>query len=333
MLSLFPGYLPAGRGPFTSEDTTALSRQIRDDAGRYQPGSVLERAVEEGLLEPSGEPSLFRYEIDRAGETITGLVGVCRAADLVPHEGTIAHVPDEPAPVVEIRPILALVEQALPFLEASGPGVVAIEPDGTRHSVVPVERRTPLDLGAPVVADGHHRRRAAMATRGADAAVLTLVVGDAGASLEAGTFHRVFPHAGALPLGASDLFDVESLPAPVPRPGSLVWLDGRSGRAFVLTPTADALATMHGPLRASPAAVAQALLYPLIGLQEHEAEHAGTLEEAVETLPPEGGVLLLPPVDIGAVITAARSGTLLPPKASRFRPKPLRGMVLRAVDD
>ena len=142
----------------------------------------------------------------------------------------------------------------------------------------------------------------------------------------------MFPEAGHLPLGASDVFDVEPMPSPEPVPGALVWVDGASGRSFVLTPSRDALGGVREPLRASPAAVAQALLYPLIGLQEHEAVHAGTVEEALADVPPSGGALLLPPVEIAGVIAAARSGTLLPPKASRFRPKPLRGMVLRPVE-
>lgn len=294
---------------------------------------MLKQAVAAGLLTVGDGVSLYRYQIETDEAVITGLVGVCRAADLVPHEGTIASAPDEPAPSIEIRPILALVEEPLPDLEPVGDIVQSVEPGGARHSIVAVDHTTPLDLAAPVVADGHHRRRAAMATRGPEATVLTLVVGDSGSGLEAGTFHRVFSHAGSLPLGASEVFDVEPLPSPEVVPGSLVWLDGESGRVFALTPTSAALGSMHGPLRESPAAVAQALLYPLLGLQEHEAEHAGSTEEALAALPSRGGALLLPPVEIQAVIVAARSGTLLPPKASRFGPKPLRGLVLRAVEE
>ena len=330
MLSPFPGFLPAGRGPFTSEETTARSRRIRDDAGRYQPDQVLEEAVRQELLQPASPPALFRYDFEHADVAISGLIGVCRAADLVPHEGTVSSAPDTPAPVVEIRPILALIEGPLPAANPVADAVEAIAPDGTRHSVVAVDLEG-QDLGLPVVADGHHRRRAAMATRGPDATVLTLVVGDGGAGLDAGTFHRVFPSARSLPLRASDVFEVEPIPSAEPVAGSLVWLEGTSRRSFRLTPTTEALATVRAPLRASPAAVAQALLYPLLGLQEHEAVHFAEASEAVASAPRDGGSLLLPPVEIDAVIAAARAGTLLPPKASRFRPKPLRGLVLRSV--
>jgi hypothetical protein len=331
MLSPFLGYLPAGRDPLTSDGIATRSRRIRDDAGRYQPDLVLDQAVADGDLVAPGRASLFRYEITRESlPTITGLVGVARAADLVPHEGTVASAPDETAPSVEIRPILALVEGPLPAPPPLGGPVTAIEPDGAIHTLVPVDHGE-LTLDAPVIADGHHRRRAALSTRGAEATVLTLVVGEAGAGLEAGTFHRVFPHAGPLPLSASEVFEVEPMPSPAAVPGALVWLDGGSGRVFLMTPTPDALARVREALRASPAAVAQALLYPLLGLQEHEAMHAGTVEEAVAEVSSSGGTLLLPPVEIAAVIRAARTGNLLPPKASRFWPKPLRGMVLRLV--
>jgi len=331
MLSPFLGYLPAGRDPLTSEEITARSRRIRDDAGRYQPGQALDEAVADGDLVAPGRASLFRYEITRESlPTITGLVGVARAADLVPHEGTVAAAPDEPAPSVEIRPILALLEGSLPTAPPLGDPVTAVDEEGAVHTLVPVDLGD-LTVDAPVVADGHHRRRAALSTRGADATVLTLVVGDGGAGLEAGTFHRVFPNAGPLPLAASEVFEVEALPSPAAVPGALVWIDGASGRVFLMTPTPEAIAGVREAHRGSPAAVAQALLYPLLGLHEHEAVHAGTVDEAVADVPSSGGVLLLPPVEIAAVIRAARAGNLLPPKASRFRPKPLRGMVLRLV--
>lgn len=332
MLSPFPGFIPTGHGPLSSAVAATIARQIRDDAGRYQPGPVLERAVSLGQLDRSPGPVLYRYEIDQAGrEAIVGLVGVARAADLVPHEGTIFGITDHPAPAVEIRPILVLVDDALPDLPAAGPTVEALEASGTRHTLVAVEHGD-LPLDRPVIADGHHRRRAVMITRGQDATLLTLVVGNGGAGLEAGTFHRVFTEAGRLPAEAGKAFEVEPLPAPAVLDDALVWLDGDSGRAFSLRVRPEARREIPEALRASPAAVAEALLYPLLGLHESDAIHVASWELAVEGVPLSGGAVLLPDVDIGAVIAAARSGRLLPPKASRFRPKPIRGLVFRVVD-
>jgi len=42
--------------------------------------------------------------------------------------------------------------------------------------------------------------------------------------------------------------------------------------------------------------------------------------------------ILLPRVPIPAVFAAASAGTMLPPKGSRFHPKPVRGLVVRARD-
>jgi hypothetical protein len=332
MLSPFPGYVPAGRGPLSSADAAAYSRRIRDEAGRYQPDQVLERAVADGVIEPPVGRRLFRYEIRRKGhDTVIGLVGVARASDLIPHEDTIEESPGHAAPRVEIRPILAIVEAPLPELSPTGRSVVAIEDDGTEHEVVPVDPR-PLPFVDAVIADGHHRRRAAMATKGGDATVLTLVVGDRGAGLQAGTFHRVFDRATPLPATAGKRFEVEPLPSPGVVEGALVWVEGASGRAFSLRPLPAAAATVHASVRRSPAALAHVLLYPLLGVTERDATHTGTWEAAIVDIPRSGGALLLPDVAVEAVIAAARAGRLLPPKASRFHPKPLRGMVLRAGD-
>jgi hypothetical protein len=332
MLSPFPGYVPTGQGPLSSAGAATFSRRIRDDAGRYQPGPVLEQAVSLGHLHEPSEPTLFRYEIDQPGcEPIVGLIGVTRAVDLIPHEGTVFGITDHPAPVVEIRPILALVDGPLPNASAVGPSVQAVEASGTSHTLVAVEHGG-FDLDRPVVADGHHRRRAVMVTRGSDATILTLVVGNSGAGLEAGTFHRLFAEAERLPASAGEVFEIEPLPVTAVVEGALVWVEGESGRAFTLRARPEAASKVPEALRGSPAAIARALLYPLLGVDEDKAVHVASWELAVEGLARSGGALLLPDVDIGAVLAAARGGLLLPPKASRFRPKPLRGLVLRVAD-
>ncbi|MDP2623882.1 MAG: DUF1015 family protein [Actinomycetota bacterium] len=291
---------------------------------------MLERAVADGLIVPSAGRRLFRYQIRRrAHDTVVGLVGVARATDLIPHEDTIEESPGHSAPRVEIRPILAIVEAPLPELSPLGRPVIAIEDDGTEHELVAVDAGAPLLFANAVIADGHHRRRAAMATNGADATVLTMVVGDRGAGLEAGAFHRVFGRATPLPSAAGQTFEVEPLPSPTVVEDALVWVEGASGRAFSLRPLPAAAATVHASVRRSPAALAHALLYPLLGVAEREASHTGNWEVAIQDIPRSGGALLLPDVEVDAVIVAARAGRLLPPKASRFRPKPLRGMVLR----
>ena len=145
-------------------------------------------------------------------------------------------------------------------------------------------------------------------------------------------FHRVFGEAGALPRSAGDVFEIEPVPAPTVTDGALVWVAGQSGEVFELRARTDALMTVPEDLRGSPAAVAEALLYPLLGVHENDALHSASWELAVEGVPGRGGALLLPDIEVGAVLSAARAGRLLPPKASRFHPKPLRGLVLRDAD-
>lgn len=331
MLSPFPGFIPTGPGPHSSSDLAAHARRIRDEAGRYQPGSALGRAVSLGDLEGPIGPALFRYEIHQPdGMTVVGLVGITRASDLVPHEGTVFGISDHPAPAVEIRPILAIVDEPLPFTPALGPRVEVVEASGTRHTLAAVEHEG-WEIRRPVIADGHHRRRAVMLTRGDDTTVLTMVVGDSGSGLRAGTFHRVFGDAGELPRSADESFEVEPAPAPRVTAGALVWIAGHSGQAVELRVRAAALATVPEALRGSPAAVAEALLYPLLGVHENDALHIASWELAIEGVPGRGGALLLPDVGVETVLNAARAGRMLPPKASRFHPKPLRGLVLREV--
>ena len=317
----------------SAADAAEYSRRIRDAAGRYQSDEVLQRAVADGVVAPPQGRFLYRYEIRRNGApTVVGIVGVAAAAHLIPHEDTIEHAPDHPAPGIEIRPILAIVEDPLPAFEAVGDTVTAIAEDGARHELAAVDPGASIPFDDAVIADGHHRRRAVIATRGADATVLTMVVGGGGAGLEAGTFHRVFSRVSPLPAAAGEVFEIEPMASPAVVPGALVWVDGASGRTFSLRPLPSAAATVDAALRGSPAALAEALFYPLVGVSERDATHVGTWESPKENIPSAGGALLLPDVPVESVIAAARAGRVLPPKASRFRPKPLRGMVLRRVE-
>ena len=86
---------------------------------------------------------------------------------------------------------------------------------------------------------------------------------------------------------------------------------------------------LPAPLRRIGASVAQHLLYPALGLDDSDAAHYSTTAGARHALTAGDGALLLPRVAVADIVAAARTGVLLPPKGSRFRPKPLRGLVLR----
>ena len=330
MLTPFRGYLPTRPPPATAAAAASLARGMRDEAGRYQPGEILDRAVADGRLTRAESPCLYRYTITGAdGVLVTGIVGAAAASELVPHEATVRGAPYKPAPSLEIRPVLAIAEEPLPEMRDLVPAIAVLDGEGREHAAAPVAIDGALPPGPYVVADGHHRRRAAMHSQGPGCLVLTLLVGSSGAGLSAGTFHRRFTAAGPLPASVGARFDVESITEPVAVEGALVWVDAASGRAFRLTPLPEALEALLPEHRDSATAVASALLYPLIGVTEEDAVYAETTEAALAGLLPGERALLLPAITISTVLAAARSGWLLPAKSSRFRPKPLRGIVMR----
>ena len=85
-------------------------------------------------------------------------------------------------------------------------------------------------------------------------------------------------------------------------------------------------------MRPIGAAVAARLLYPLIGITQDRIEHFSTAAGVSHALKGGDAAILLPRVPIPAVFAAASAGTMLPPKGSRFHPKPVRGLVVRARD-
>ena len=300
------------------------ARRLRDEAGRYQPDRAVDRAVESGWWWRPSSASLYRYRIDTADAVVEGLVGEIPLDLLVPHEGTISTLPGKPRPVLEIRPLLLLTEGPLPEPPAVSAPISFSFTGGARHTVTPVEGE-PIDVGEPVIADGHHRHRSALRA-GDDPRVLALVVGDGGKGLDGGAFHRVFSWAPPLP---DDLpaFDAEPTD-PEPQDGAIVWVS-RAG-ATALRPRPSALGQLDDAVRSSLPLIARDLLLPRLGLSEADAGYADTVDEALDWMG-RGAAALMPPADVSAVLTAARRALLMPPKATRFRPKPARGMVVRRV--
>jgi hypothetical protein len=329
MLFPFHGYLLGSTDATAGATAAARARRIRDGARRYPPGPVMERAVARGALRFSSTPHLYRYRIiDQARRReVTGLVGEIPVAHLIPHERTRRSLV-EPAPLVEIRPILVVTRAPLPRTRVFGRRAVVVE-GVRRHEAAAVRGREPAFEGsALVIADGHHRSRAVRDSRGDDARILAMVVGDSGRGLAVGTFHRRFRAVGKLPVGAHSVFDVVSTQRRSAVSGALLWVQG-TGERFVLTPRPEALDRVPKPLRGSAAAVAAASLYPLMGVDEEDAEYMATVESAVRNLGPADAALLMPPVSMETVLAAAEAGTPFPPKGTRFAPKPVRGLVVR----
>lgn len=309
------------------DEAAAASRALRHAVARYQSAEELP----ELLPFRDAGPALYHYSVTSPrGLVVSGLVGLVRVATLLPHEQTIRDAEDREAVDLEIRPLLAITRASLPDLPESGrPAIVTF---GTlQHRVAPVEHRGEVDLGTLVLADGHHRRRSAMRHHGDGAVAMTMVVGDGGRGLSAAAFQRRLIGAGALPRSAREVFDVVEIPRAAPRVAGIVWLEPHRPPRL-LRPRSAALETMLPTLRPVGAAVAADLLYPLLGVTLEQLEYFSTPAAVVHSLQPGDAGILLPRVPIPAVFAAAAAGTLLPPKASRFYPKPVRGIVVRAKE-
>jgi hypothetical protein len=331
MLHPSHAHLLAGAHPVSGAVAGAQARALREEARRYHPAAVFRRAVVDGLVRPSQQPTLFRYRImGRSGEIVSGVAGEVSVRDLLPHERT-KETGIEPAPPAEIRPILVVTTAMAPeFPDAGDPAVVT--EGGLRHEVTVLEAATGLFAGDDlVIADGHHRARAVAATRGPDARILALVVGGSGRGLTVGTFHRRFDGITALPASVADVFSIEATQRRGPTAGSLLWVQG-TGERFLLHPRPEALESMPGALLASAAAVASSLLYPRLGAGVVDAGHIATARAAVAALEEHQAALLMPAPPMSAVLAAATAGTLFPPKATRFSPKPVRGLITRPVE-
>ncbi|MBI5157748.1 MAG: DUF1015 family protein [Acidimicrobiia bacterium] len=326
MLAPFAAHLAATPDPMSRDEAAAASRALRHAVARYQSADDLP----ELLPYRTSGPSLYHYSVTGpAGTMVSGLVGLVRVATLLPHEATIREAEDREAVDLEIRPLLAITRTTLPqFPEAGPPATVTF--GSQLHRVVPVRHRGEIDLGTLVVADGHHRRRSAMRHGGDRAVAMTMVVGDGGRGLCADAFQRRLIGVGPLPPSAGESFTIEEIPRSTPRVGGVVWLE-RGRKPRLLRPRPEALETMPEPLRPIGSAVAAHLLYPHVGVTQERIEHFSTPAAVVHALGQGDAGILLPRVPIPAVFAAAAARTMLPPKGSRFHPKPVRGLVIRAT--
>lgn len=287
------------------------------------------------------EDRWIRYRVRVGDEVVVdGVVGEIPLEALRGHEATL---PAESGrrrrqrlrSAMDIRPIVAFDRRGFPLVPFPDPDLVLETNDGSLHELA-VVASGPRVEGPLVIADGHHRtevareHHAAVGGDGRAARILGMVV-PAGKGLRAASFHRRFALAGR-PVGLDRVFDVVPARRPgVPPPGGLLWWpgDGTPGLGLRLRPGTADLPPGHAGV---PAAVAARHLLPLAGVEEHDAEYEGDVDAAVADLPAPGAALLLGDVPLASVRTAAETGHHLPPKATRFTPKPLSGPITRPID-
>ncbi len=269
-------------------------------------------------------PSLFRWDITfDEGKRVAGLVGLYPLDLLIPHESTTPQAVFRPRHPVQIRPVMALVAEPLPPLEALGPEIVF---EGNhRHAVTPV-RGDGFEPAAAVIADGHHRVAASL-REGGDPTIMTMMVSSAGAGLDAGAFHRVFPQGSQLPEAIEGCTVVEESPQAAVAAGRIGVASAAGSIGIDTTPAASEFPAFLSGL---PAGLASRIVLPALGLNEDDASYVGDLDAAIANAV-AGTSVVLPPSRVEAVIAAARESFPLPPKATRFRPKPIRGFLMRRL--
>ena len=289
------------------------AKVLRADPARYQPV--------EGIEYDLTEPALFHWGIhfgDRCH--VEGLVGLFPLERLIPHEATTAAVMDRPRYPVQIRPVMALVDEPLPALEPAGESV---EFHGIHHHVITPVAPVALDLSQAIIADGHHRVAAAL-RGGGDPMIMTMVVDSGQADLDAGAFHRYFASEVVLPDTITDCEVVQESPLDAILAGRMAIVTNLGSIGVAVTDQA-----VPEVLRGLPAGLASRYVFPGLGLDEADAVYLADTRQALAAIEKGGTVVLLPPSWVRSVMRAAIEGVALPPKSTRFRPKPIRGFLMR----
>ncbi len=293
------------------------AKALRTDPASYQ--SV------EGVGYEVSDSTLFRWDVHfEGGRHVVGVVGLFPLDRLIPHEATTSSRRRRPRHPVQIRPVMALVAEPLPLLDPTGPSVHF---RGTHHQIVTPISQVSFDPDRVVIADGHHRVAAALRQRG-DPSIMTMIVNADQTDLDAGTFHRVFHNSVTLPdsIEGCDLIREPPLEAIGAGRIAVVTRDGSIG--VTVTDRYDPPA-----LRGLPAGLAERYVLPGLGLDETDARYVEETIEALVAVDQGATAVILPSSDISSVMQLAANGLILPPKSTRFRPKAIRGLLMRPLLD
>ena len=328
---------------------------------------LLSRWREDGSLRTDAEPRFYAYQMryqDPAGEPrlAGGIIGALALLPLgervLPHEETMPRTKaDRLALLTATQANLDLIIALTPapefrhLAQPAGPPRLDLVVEGVQHSLYEIaDPQTIAALSAAVeahpvaIADGHHRYTTGLhyqETRnqpGPWDRVMVWLVPTGGSGLTIGATHRVFPHVEFDPADLGERFIVQSSdPVPPEDPGSVVLVPGENHQSgpLKLTGRDDFLARLPDPWRDAGPAVARALLYDLLGVDESEADYHsdGADALAASTRAPDGAVALMAPLPEAAVSLATETGVRFPQKSTFYRPKPRSGLVIRCFDD
>ena len=314
----------------------------------------------------------MRYEGDDGRARVTtGVIGALELDrdGVLPHERTLPKAKSDRLELLRATranfdPIwcLSLATGLSELLEPVGPPrAFAHDRDGVRHELYPVvdhaaPRRDPQDrvgVAAVVLADGHHRFETACTyreERGPDdvgaGAIMTLVVELAPEELCVRAIHRLLtdlppvrirealtPVFDVRDAGANDAAGVAALETAMRSAGALGLVDGDGLALLVPTPALDRrVAQLDPPLRDVDAARFDAAVLPALpGVSLGYRDDVAAVATAVDKGNAEAAILLRP-VDVETIRTAAAAGLRMPEKTTFFSPKPRTGMVFRRLD-
>lgn len=362
---------------------------VPDDPGQYdQIAKLLTAWREEGALRLDPRAGLYCYEetYETRGERRVqrGVASLVELDDsrrwVLPHEGTLTPLVANRLRLLEatganLSPVFGLyagggrTAALLDEVATARPAVDATDPAGIGHRVWPITDPTTIAawraLLAPeqvLIADGHHRWRAALAYRDAmrrayserldgpwESILAYLVDADHNGPAVLAN-HRLLkgvPGGTVLAALASDFDAVRlgsaaeiqdglaELPSEVLAFG--LYAPGESWLLVARDPAALAAETglgrwpldvevLHGPVLAGRLGVRDT--------SRHGVAYGADLGRAARRVDANGGcsLLVLRPAPFRDVLAIAQAGETLPPKTTFFHPKPRDGLVLRPLE-
>jgi len=80
-----------------------------------------------------------------------------------------------------------------------------------------------------------------------------------------------------------------------------------------------------------PAGLAARYVFPALGFEEADARYFDDIRQVLSAVEEGATGVILPPSRISSVMRLAGGGGVVPPKSTRFRPKPIRGLLMRPL--
>jgi uncharacterized protein (DUF1015 family) len=291
--------------------------------------------------------------------------------DVLPHERTMPKAKSDRLELLRtvranLDPVwcLSLAQGFSAHLDAiDAPELGCIDNDGVEHCLAPIEdgdRATEIAAdvaSAPlVIADGHHRYETALAYQeecrtagtgpGPQDCIMTFVVELSEERLWVRPIHRLWPEAGAdlrarlgacftvAPAGANTPEGVRRLTGEMDRTGAMGLVDGDG--LVLLTLRQDvvgpALQRLPGHLREVDAARLDVAFERLGRPADLDYRPDAVAVAAAVAKGTAGAAVLLRPVSVTQIEAVAEAGERMPEKTTFFQPKPLTGLVFRALD-